>query len=134
MSSDVSDMGNKSGHKPTPRRRPRLRLFCLGLLALGGLALVGMVGLHATGTASQVQAVLDVARPWLRATQLAAIALLWLRWRSFIEWLARHGRIEPAAVEPLVRARDRVITLLLVIHVTVVMRLPMALLEAALDR
>lgn len=97
---------------------------------LVGLAMVGAIAMWATDTASQVEAVMNVMRPWLYAAQLSCTALLWLNWQAVVQWLARHKRISPRAVEPLLQARHRVVVLILLIQLTVGMGLPFSLLGA----
>jgi hypothetical protein len=97
------------------------------MLLLAGLAAIGIVGLKSAGIADEVEAVMDVARPWLYAAQLTFTAVVWIRWPRIVKWLAARGRIAGAAIDPLLRARHRLMALVLLIQLTVGMGLPLSL-------
>jgi hypothetical protein len=117
-----------------PGRGRSFRWFALAVALLAVLVAVGMLGLAATGIVSQVEEVMNVARPWLRAGQLTCVAILWLRWQQFVRWLEKHNHISPWATEPLIRARHRVVALVLLIVLTAGMGLPFSLFDAAGSR
>lgn len=117
-----------TGHRP--RRGRVFRSLGLVVLLLAVLATIGAVGLWSAGTASRVEAVLDAARPWLYAGQLACTAVVWLRWPRVIDWLARKQHISASAAGPLQRARHRLMALVLLTQLMVGMGLPFSLFGA----
>jgi len=124
---------------PANARRPRrvwrvACAFALGLALLAGLALLGAIGLQSTGTLAEVDAVMDVLRPWLHGAQLTVTAALWLRWPQFIQCLARRRLVGNAAVTPLLRARHRLMAFVLLMQLTVGMGVHFSLLSASSGR
>jgi hypothetical protein len=124
-----TEPGSDRRNGPARRRWRALRAFATAVLLLVGLAVVGAIGMRSLGVVSRVEEFMAVARPWLYTAQLSCTAILWLRWRWMVGWLARHKRISPWAVEPLMQARHRVVALVLFIQLTVVMGLPFSLLD-----
>ena len=112
------------------RRRPLLR-FALALVGLMALAMAGGVGLQLAGHLPRVEAWMDVARPWLIASQFALTALLWLRWRALVAWLVRTRRLSPAAGPTLMQARHRLVAFILLVQLTAVLGLPFSLMTTA---
>ena len=101
------------------------------LLQVLVLLMLGQLALQWSGATAEVEAFMDVARPWLWTGQLALTALLWARWSSFIQWLGARGHIPQRAVPQVQRSRNRLVALLLVAQLTLVMGLPWSLLSAA---
>ena len=101
------------------------------LAGLVALAMAGGVGLELAGQLPRVQALMDVARPWLIASQFALTALLWLRWRALVSWLVRTRRLSQAAAQPLMQARHRLVAFILLVQLTVVLGLPFSLMDTA---
>lgn len=117
-----------TGH---PRRRGRVfRTLGLAVLLLVVLVTIGAIGLRSAGMASRVEGVLDAAKPWLYAGQLACTSIVWLRWPRIIDWLARKQHISASAAAPLLRARHRLLALVLVTQLMVGMGLPFSLFGA----
>jgi hypothetical protein len=84
--------------------------------------------------AVHVENALDAARPWLYAGQLACTAILWLRWNHIVAWLERRRHIGASARGPLLRARNRLMALLLLTQLMVGMGLPFSLFGAPAGR
>ena len=117
-----------------PRRGRVFRALGLAVLLLAGLAAIGAIGLRSAGMVTRVEGVLDAAKPWLYAAQWLCTAIVWLRWPRIITWLARKGRIGVSAVEPLLRARHRLMALVLLTQLMVGMGLPFSLFGASAGR
>lgn len=107
-----------------------MRTFGLAALLLAALAAIGAFGLHLTGVVSRIEALLDTARPWLYAVQLLGTAIVWLRWPQIVQCLAQRRRIGASAVDALLRARHRLMALVLLTQLTVGMGLPFSLFGA----
>lgn len=110
------------------KSRPWFTRFLLVLLAAGlGMLALLVVGGAAVGSAKAVGTVstfMNHVRIWLYAFQLAFIGLAWWRWEGLIHYLDRHGKVNSAAVAPLLAARHRIMGALLVVQLLVVMGLP----------
>jgi hypothetical protein len=104
------------------------RTLALAVLLLAVLVAIGAIGLRFAGLASRVEGALDVAKPWLYAGQLACTAIVWVRWPRIIDWLARGEHISASAAGPLLRARHRLMALVLLTQLMVGMGLPFSLL------
>jgi len=127
----VSSRPRDAGATGHPRRRGRVfRTLGLAILLLAVLATIGAIGLRSAGMVSRVEGVLDAARPWLHAAQLACTAIVWLRWPRIINWLARKQHISASAAGPLLRARHRLMALVLVTQLMVGMGFPFSLFGA----
>ena len=115
--------------RPGTRRRWTLRLIVVLLVgALGVIALLTAVAVHAPQHLPRIEAFVKAVRPWAIGLQLLCIGLLWLRWARFVHWLATSGRISEAEVGPLLRARHRLTVMLLAIVLVLGARLPFLLL------
>lgn len=101
-----------------------LLLFSVVFVALAGLLAAGSLMLGAQRTLAAAAQALDQVRGWLHAAQLAAIAWLWWRWDAAADWLARRGWVHATRKRELVRARHRLIALLLLVQLLVVMGVP----------
>jgi hypothetical protein len=114
------------------RRRTRTALSVVrALLQILVLLMIGQLALQWSGAAAEVEAFMDVARPWLWAGHLALTALLWVRWSRVIHWLGARGHIPQRAVPHALRSRNRLVALILVAQLTLVMGLPFSLFTAA---
>jgi hypothetical protein len=119
------------GKRPRPRRGRVFRALGLAALLLAGLVAIGVIGLRSVGMVTRIEGLLDAAKPWLYAAQLLCTAIVWLRWPRIIDWLARTGRIGVSAVQPLMRARHRLMALVLLTQLLVGMGLPFSLFGAS---
>ena len=114
---------------PRTARRWSVRLLAIFLVgALGVIALLMAVAVHAPQHLPRIEAFVKVVRPWAVGLQLLCVGLLWLRWPRLVRWLAASGRVNEAEVGPLLRARHRLTALLLVIVLVLGARLPFLLL------
>jgi hypothetical protein len=120
--------GDATDHRA--RRGRVFRTLGLAILLLALLFTIGAIGLWSAGVASRVESVLETARPWLYAAQLTCTATVWLQWPRIIDWLARKQRISPFAAGSLLRARHRLMALVLLTQLMVGMGLPFSLFGA----
>jgi hypothetical protein len=61
---------------------------------------------------ARAQTWLAAMRPWLVAAQIAALALLWVRWANAVRRVGRWCDWSPEAVDGLTRGRRRIFTML----------------------
>jgi hypothetical protein len=94
------------------------------------VSMLAALAVHAPDHLPRVEAFVKAAKPWAVGVQLLIVGLVWLRWPRIVYWLAARGRIRAAEVGPLLRARHRVMTLLLVMVLTLSAGLPFSLLAS----
>jgi hypothetical protein len=97
--------------------------FAVGVVVVVGV--LAAIAVHAPDHLPRVEAFVKAIKPW------AVVGLVWLRWPRIVFWLAARGRIREAEVGPLLRARHRVMTLLLVMVLTLSAGLPFSLLASS---
>jgi hypothetical protein len=100
-------------------------------LAVAVVIVVGALSalaVHAPHHLPRIEAFVKAVKPWAIGVQLLIVGVLWLRWPRIVHWLAARGRIREAEVGPLLRARHRVMVLLLVMVLTLGAGLPFSLL------
>jgi hypothetical protein len=85
--------------------------FAVGVVVVVGV--LAAIAVHAPDHLPRVEAFVKAIKPWAVGVQLLIVGLVWLRWPRIVFWLAARGRIREAEVGPLLRARHRVMTLLL---------------------
>ena len=95
------------------------------VIVVGALAAIAV---HAPHQLPRIEAFVKAVKPWAVGVQLLVVGVVWLRWPRIVAWLAARGRIREAEVGPLLRARHRVMTLLLVMVLTLGAGLPFSLL------
>ena len=100
--------------------------FAIGVVAV--VSMLAAIAVHAPDHLPRVDAFVKAAKPWAVGVQLLIVGLVWLRWPRIVYWLAARGRIRAAEVGPLLRARHRVMTLLLMMELTLGAGLPFSLL------
>lgn len=86
------------------------------------------VAVHAPHHLPRIEAFVKTVKPWAVGFQLLIVGVLWLRWPHVVHWLVSRGRIREAEVGPLLRARHRVMALMLVMVLTLGAGLPFSLL------
>jgi hypothetical protein len=103
--------------------------FAVGVVVVVGV--LAAIAVHAPDHLPRVEAFVKAIKPWAVGVQLLIVGLVWLRWPRIVFWLAARGRIREAEVGPLLRARHRVMTLLLVMVLTLSAGLPFSLLASS---
>ena len=110
-------------------RRWSVRLifaFAIGVIVV--VSMLAALAVHAPDHLPRIEAFVNASRPWAIGVQLLIIGVVWLRWPHIVRWLAVRGRIREAEVGPLLLARHRVMTLLLVMVLTLGAGFPYSLL------
>lgn len=100
--------------------------FAIGVVVV--VSTLAAIAVHAPHHLPRIEAFVKTVKPWAVGVQLLIVGTLWLRWPRIVHWLAARGRIREAEVGPLLRARHRVMTLLLVMVLTLGAGLPFSLL------
>ena len=115
----------RSGHEPAKRRGTLRRALAVLLTATAAAALATAIALllvqHGAG-ASHAQSLLDAARPWLIAGQIAILVWAWHRWPRVVAAFARWRSLSPAQHDALLRGRHRIFVLLSACELLIVLR------------
>lgn len=114
--------------KPRHRATRGARVAWTAFFVLACAVFVGVAALAYTGHLLAFEAFMSKAQPVQHTVQLGLIAILWLRWEQFVHWLAERGHIQSRSVQPLLRARHRLMAALLAAQLLLVMGLPWSLL------
>lgn len=102
--------------------------FAIGVAVV--LGLLAAIAVHAPDHLPRINAFVKAIKPWAVGVQLLFVGFVWLRWFRIVSWLAARGRIRESEVGPLLRARHRVMTLLLVMVLTLSAGLPFSMLAS----
>jgi hypothetical protein len=113
------------GHEPAKRRGTLRRALAVLFTAIVAAALATAIALilvrHGAG-ASRALSLLDAARPWLIAGQIAILVLAWHRWPRVVPAFARCRSLSPAQHDALLRGRHRIFVLLSACELLIVLR------------
>jgi len=115
----------RPGHEPARRRGTLRRALAVLFTAIAATALATAIALilvrHGAG-AGRALSLLDAARPWLIAAQIAILVLAWHRWPRIVAAFARWRSLSPAQHDALLRGRHRIFVLLSACELLIVLR------------
>jgi hypothetical protein len=115
----------RSGHEPAKRRGTPRRALAVLFTATVAAAVATVIALvlvrHGAG-ASHGLSLLDAARPWLIAGQIAILVLAWHHWPRIVAAFARWRSLSPAQHDALLRGRHRIFVLLSACELLIVLR------------